>query len=324
MKESQMSQKSILLDTDIGPDCDDVAAVALLNIFANAGLCRILGIGHCTSNPYGAGAIDAICTYYGNCSVPIGTYYGPAFLEERSCMTYNRELTLRLKNRYRSMQPENAIEMYRRILAEQPDASVEFIAIGPLNNLSTLLNSPPDSFSSLFGIELVKKKVKHLTAMAGIFRCASSEVCRRAAQIAGSTIEETSEFNVVCDIAAAQNVALNWPTPKTYLGFEAGLIETGGALQKHPDPNHPVRLAYSLFTESGKRYSWDPLTVEHAVCSNCSHFSRSRPGTVCFDGQGRTHWAEDKNGHDCYLELAQEPKMVERDIDAVLMNELRS
>ena len=46
-------KKNIILDTDIGPDCDDAAALAMLNLYADQGLCRILGITHCTSNPYG-------------------------------------------------------------------------------------------------------------------------------------------------------------------------------------------------------------------------------------------------------------------------------
>ena len=56
-------KKNIILDTDIGPDCDDAAALAMLNLYADQGLCRILGITHCTSNPYGAGTIDAINLY---------------------------------------------------------------------------------------------------------------------------------------------------------------------------------------------------------------------------------------------------------------------
>ena len=49
-----MNITKILIDTDIGPDCDDTAAIAMLNIYSNQGKCEILGIAHCTSNPYGA------------------------------------------------------------------------------------------------------------------------------------------------------------------------------------------------------------------------------------------------------------------------------
>ena len=36
-----MSTKKVLVDTDIGPDCDDVAALAMMNIYANRGMCEI-------------------------------------------------------------------------------------------------------------------------------------------------------------------------------------------------------------------------------------------------------------------------------------------
>ena len=71
-----MHRKNIILDTDIGPDCDDVAALAVLNLLADRGLCRILGVSHCTSNPYGAGMIDVINRYYGRPDIAISTYGG--------------------------------------------------------------------------------------------------------------------------------------------------------------------------------------------------------------------------------------------------------
>ena len=93
-------KKNIILDTDIGPDCDDAAALAMLNLYADQGLCRILGITHCTSNPYGAGTIDAINRYYGREGVEIGTYYGEGFLSDEKCMTYNRYIAAHYPNRY--------------------------------------------------------------------------------------------------------------------------------------------------------------------------------------------------------------------------------
>lgn len=233
-------------------------------------------------------------------------------------MTYNRELALRLPNRYRCTQAENVLSLYRRALAEQEDGSVEFIAIGPLNNLSELLHSTPDVYSPLSGCELIKRKVSCLTAMAGVFRCDSAAMCKQAEQISGSRIEEMKEFNVVCDILAAQDVAENWPTPKAYVGFEAGLIETGGRLRMHPDPNHPVKLAYSLYTENGSRYSWDLLTVEYAIVACCAHFRKSRAGHVSFDAEGRTHWKESEEGEDRYIELAKEPALIAKELDDLL------
>ena len=316
-----MGTKNIIIDTDIGPDCDDVGALAMLNIYANQGLCRILGVSHCTSNPYGAGTIDVINRYYGRPDIAIGTYYGEGFLTDEVCMRYNRFITTHFPNRYQSEQPQEAVDMYRSILAAQPDGSVEFIGIGPMNNLSNLLNSGSDRFSNLDGRELVRRKVSRLTMMAGAFRCSSKAVADRAERIGNGKIEDMAEFNVACDIPAAQNVAANWPTPKAYLGFEAGLIMTGKSLMVLAPENHPVRLAYKLhgLSESGERYSWDLLTVEYAVVEGCRHFRESSRGYVRFDDMGRTIWRLDEGGTDCFLELALAEERIIEDINALLI-----
>lgn len=312
--------KKIILDTDIGPDCDDAGALAILNILADKGYCRILGIGHCTSNPYGAGTVDAINRYYGRTEVEIGTCYREGFLTEEICMSYNKYITENLPNRYRKEAPEEVVSMYRRILAAQEDKSVEFIAIGPLNNLSDLLDSKGDKYSPLDGRSLVEQKVVKLTIMSGIFRGSSKETAERVEQFAETKIEEMTEWNIGCDIPAAQNVAEHWRTPKAYIGLEAGLLVTGKNLKHHLPENHPVRLAYRLYNKNKEegRYSWDLLTVEHAVAEDSPHYKKSQAGTVRFDEKGRTIWTPDENGKDYFVELAEPEEKIVADIDELL------
>ncbi len=312
-----MYGKNIILDTDIGSDCDDAAALAVLNLLADQGLCRILGISHCTSNPYGAGTIDAINRYYGRPDITISTYGGKGFLMDETCMSYNRFIATHYPNRYQVCQPEEAVGMYRRILAAQEDGSVEIIGIGSMNNLSDLLDSEPDRHSDSDGISLVRRKVSKLTMMAGAFRCSSRAVVERAQRLAKARIEDMTEYNVECDIPAARNVAEKWPTPKAYLGFEAGLILIGGGL-RHVPGTHPIRVAFELHGSAEGRFSWDPLTVEYAVVEGCPHFRESARGTVRFDENGRTRWTPDENGLDCFVELAQEDEKVAADLDALL------
>ncbi len=313
-----MSLKNILIDTDIGPDCDDVAALAMLNIYANQGLCRILGIGHCTSNIYGAGTIDAICHFYGRPDVEIATYKKPGFLCDEKCVIYNKAITEEFPNRYKKEQPEDAEVMYRRLLSGMPDRSVEFIAIGPLNNLSALLDSKPDEYSPLSGKELVSRKVTRLVMMAGIFTSDNKEANEMVEKLTGHNAGDLEEFNVVCDVKAAQNVAENWPTPKEYLGFEAGMVKTGIPDGVGITSKHPVKRAYELYTEDGRRYSWDLLTVEHAVNDGCSHYKLSDYGFVHFDDQGRTVWTKDKKGRDRYVSWAESPEIIAEDINRLL------
>lgn len=292
---------NIILDTDIGPDCDDVAALAMLNLYARDGLCRILGIGHCTSSPYGAGCIDAICRYYGHDDVPIGTFKGEGFLVGEAFSRYNRHLMETMPNRYREHQPEDAVTLYRRLLSQAEDGSVEFISIGPLNNLANLLNSPADEVSPLNGVELVRRKVRRLTAMAGAFPSQVAEENEVAFAWLNKPAVEMPEFNVKCDLRAAQRVAEEWPTEKVYLGVEAGMVDTCAPLQQTAEEGNPVRVAYRLYTGAG-RLSWDLLTVEYAVHPEGGLLRASEKGRVSFDDRSRTIWTPDPQGDSCFLE----------------------
>lgn len=196
----------------------------------------------------------------------------------------------------------------------------EFVAIGPLNNLSDLLNSAPDEVSPLSGVQLVGKKVIRLVSMAGVFPCADMKQREKNKQITGKSIYEHEEYNVMCDVAAAQNVVDKWPTPRVFLGFEAGLVETCGILQKTAPQDHPVRVAYQLYTENGYRFSWDLLTMEYAIDVNCGHYKTSALGRVMFDNMGRTQWLEDVDGVDRFVEWAAPEEKIASDINSLLQN----
>src|SRR6185312_5144709 len=89
----------------------------------------------------------------------------------------------------------DAVRLYRQTLAAQKDGSVVIISIGPFTNLAHLLNSGADEFSNLNGMQLIRKKVKRLVAMA-------------------AAIDSTGcggyESNVTSDINAAQVVFKKW------------------------------------------------------------------------------------------------------------------
>src|SRR5947208_11427829 len=72
----------VILDTDIGPDVDDVGAVAVLNALADNGEARIVAMFCSTSSEWGAPCLDALNTYYGRPDVPVGTNKAPGFLTD--------------------------------------------------------------------------------------------------------------------------------------------------------------------------------------------------------------------------------------------------
>ena len=65
----------IIFDTDIGGDCDDAGALAMLHRLCDLGECELLAVTACYASPYVAGCIDAINRYYGHV-VPVGILHG--------------------------------------------------------------------------------------------------------------------------------------------------------------------------------------------------------------------------------------------------------
>ena len=86
-------KKKILLDTDIGPDCDDTAALALANMYESAGIIDIMCVTHCTSSPYGVGAIRAVDGWYGH-EHAVGTLSEGGFLDGEQYQRYDRALAM--------------------------------------------------------------------------------------------------------------------------------------------------------------------------------------------------------------------------------------
>lgn len=82
------AQKNVILDTDMGPDCDDALALSILHVMADKGEANILAVGSCVSDPYSAPTIDVINTYYGRPNIPVGALKqvgilaGPYFTRE--------------------------------------------------------------------------------------------------------------------------------------------------------------------------------------------------------------------------------------------------
>jgi len=144
---------------------------------------------------------------------------------------------------------EDAVQLYRKILAKQKDKTVTIITVGFFTNLFELLQSKPDEYSPLNGKELVDRKVKQLVSMAGMF-------------------PSGIEFNVVKHKEASKYVFDEWPTNIIVSGFEIGkAIKTGIPLIKNDRiQNSPVKDAFRISIplspqDSIGRMSWDETAV---------------------------------------------------------------
>lgn len=287
---------SVILDTDLGPDCDDAGALAVLNNLKNQGLANILGVAHCTSSINGAYTAMAINEWFGNRDIPVSQYEKEGFLCAQDTEKYTRHIAENYKKDKGVREFETPVHMYKRLFTQNDD--ITLICIGPLNNISDLLKSAPDDISPLSGVELMKKAVSRVIIMGGEFDRL-----------------EVPEFNIFCDIEAAQTVAALCPVGITYLGYEIGLQVISGMSLEFADENYPVKYAYSSYCgyDCGypkyERPSWDLLTVLIAFEKFDSLFTVKDNCTVSFDEKGATVLAE--GGKDSWIRSVESEKALE-------------
>lgn len=212
----------IIFDSDMGPDFDDVGAITILHALASKGECEILATMASDGYPYIAPTLEVFNRYFRKPNIPIGIP-GPDAPKFSCPNHWNDSLVVKYlpKTKTNSDYP-SATEVYRKVLASQPDGSVVIVTVGFLSNLETLLKSGPDQISELSGKALVAKKVKKWAAMAGGF-------------------PEGNEFNVNQHSKASEYVIKNWPTPILFSGFEIGeKIMTGNKVATKGSRNSPV------------------------------------------------------------------------------------
>jgi len=161
------------------------------------------------------------------------------------------------------------------------------VAIGPLRNLSHFLQSKPDGISPLTGRELIAKKVRLLSAMAGLFN-----------KIKDLNPETYTEWNVEQDVPAARYVVKNWPTPIMFSGFEIGLPISVDASVVQASPTSPQ--GYCLRNNSG-RPPWDQTSILYGVRGFADYWTGAMEGRVDIDDKGRTRWHADPAWHQGYL-----------------------
>lgn len=289
----------IILDTDIGPDCDDAGAVAILNALADLGEAKLLAMGCCTSSEWGAPCIAAINTYYGRPDIPVGTYKGEGFLTESP---YNgpvaREFPTPVKSGHDA---PDCRDVYRRVLAAQEDGSVVFVTIGPLNTARDLLLSAPDELSPLTGRELIAAKVRLLVVMGGGF-------------------PGGDEWNFMQDGPASKTLCEEWPGPIVFTGKEIGLgIETGARLMTETPVENPVRRCFELYTGGQNRFSWDETAVLFAVRGARDYWEVVGDGECVVEPDGNNRWREALGGRHGYLKVKMDPAQVGRVIDDLMV-----
>ncbi|MFC1619461.1 hypothetical protein ACFL45_05905 [Candidatus Neomarinimicrobiota bacterium] len=233
----------VIYETDMTLDVDDVGALAVLHALQNEGKVNLLGVCYNEVHPLGPDVIDAINTYYGRGTLPIGIYRQD-YADPDPSDYFTKERDFDVDNMPHDPFDNivaDAVPVYKHLLKQQADNSVIIISVGFLNNLHDLLKDPE-------GFELVKSKVKLLAIMGGL---------------------NNDGFNLVRHnlVDQSQYVIENWPGTlvTTHVG---GDMITGETLTSTTPVDNPVRRAYELEWHQGPhigRSSWDQVTVLYAI-----------------------------------------------------------
>ena len=300
---------TIIFDTDIAPDYDDVGAMALLHAFADKGEAEILATISCNTFETTVPTLSVLNTYFQRPDLPIGITR--AALPNKKCDQQwaefiNGKYPHKLKS---NSEAQEAVQLYRKLLAEQPDQSVTIVSVGFFTNLANLLSSVPDEFSPLDGKNLVALKVKQLVSMAASL---------------GKDGKGGHEFNVVMDAAASRKVFKEWPTPFVLSGFDIGeKIHTGISLiNDRKIKNSPVKDAYEVALRKDKnkvgRNSWDQTAVLAAVRGLDTYFGYKK---MNFEIQEDGRSVPSEGDRFIYLTLKQKPQELAKVIEELMMHQ---
>ncbi|MDX2178128.1 MAG: nucleoside hydrolase [Bryobacteraceae bacterium] len=273
----------VIFDTDMGNDVDDAIALAMLHALESRGESKLLAVTITKDNLRAAQFVDLVNHFYGRPSIPIGLVTNGKTRESNpmisvpvSKLVYPRRIETRAD-------VADAQDVLWSTLNAAADQSVTVIQVGFSTNLVRLLDREG-------GRELVAKKVKLLSIMAGWFP------------------NGKPEYNVRIDIPSAKKIFTEWPTPIVASGFEIGLalpypassVERDYAYTRH----HPIADSYRAYLKMPyDRPTWDPTSVLYGVRPNAGDFGLSAPGTIVVADDGRTTLNPSPEGKHRYLTL---------------------
>ena len=286
--------RNVILDTDIGPDCDDAGAIALLCLFSKKYGFNISAVINCTSNPFGNGAADAIMSFCGVHGVVQGRFCRRSFLEDGR--KYNEYVASKYSGAFSegTLSAEDSLEVYRRALENAEDKSVTVVTIGQLNALAEILKEDP---------KLCGEKIYSVVSMAGSFD------------------ENIPEYNVECDADGARcafETLAKLGIPHYLISLEIGSdVITGFSPDDRKED--PLRDAYRLYTDGRmRRNSWDLIAVHFAVMGECEFYGTGDFGCAEVFSNGAMRIGKTGKGNACFVKRKTEASVLEKRIDAFL------
>jgi Inosine-uridine preferring nucleoside hydrolase len=296
----------VIIDTDLSLWWDDASTIGLANVLHERGEIELLGIVSNVPNSVSVAAIDAINTGYGNGDIPVGAVAGSD--ADTFEPGYTDELIQRLPH---SVDDDHdvpgAVDLYRRLLAEQPDHSVTIVSVGGYTNLAGLLESAPGQGSSLDGRALIERKVERLVQMDGVFP-------------AGGPAFTNQKIDLE---SASEVVGGDWPTAIAWVDGLGG-VQTlvGGTLCTTAPADHPMRVVYEVLFGCGPPGdgNWDAPTLLYAIGDIKGAFSEEgEGGTAVINANGGLSWqTPSSRPDDLYVHVVGQQTLNQR-IDELLV-----
>ena len=290
--QEYISMPLIILDTDIGSSTDDLFALEMLYRYEEQGLCRLLGVVVDREGEQNAVFTDVMNTYFGHGNMPIGLirkgivnpkvwidYAHVADIKD----AYDKPMFRRTVNDY-SVLPDGW-QLYRQLLATQPDHSVSILCTGFVTCLAQLLQSEGDEYSSLNGVELVRQKVKCIYMQGGLFGEAEEPDYNF---LQGGDF--TLEFFRLCP---------------TDVDMVFSPMETGQTVDYKPEQvigdiswtdAHPIKQVYMTCNCNTGQRMWDVMATVQAVEGD-SLFTLSERGILTVTPECTTIFTPSATGH---------------------------
>jgi purine nucleosidase len=279
----------IIFDTDMGNDIDDALALAVIHSLESRGEAKLLAVTLTKDNKDAAPYVDIVNHFYGRPHIPIGVVRNGKTPKDNPMISVpvaNPVYPRKLRN---GQDAPEAVSLLMKVLGEQPDRSVTIVQVGFFTNLARLLDAPG-------GKELVQRKVKLLSMMAGAFP------------------KGKKEYNVYIDLPAAKKVFAEWPTPIVTSGYEIGDTIRYPAVSIERDfayvKDHPVAEAYRHYMKMPyDRQTWDLTSVLYAVRPDRGYFGLSENGDITTDAEGVTTHTANPAARRQYLTVTPEQRI---------------
>lgn len=308
----------ILFDTDIGGDCDDAGALALIHRLCDKGEAELLAVTHCYNGPYYAGCIDAINQFYGR-SVPVGVNFAHP-ITDNARGVYAAALCENCSNRYPAENhgtpegPMDTLRLMRQVLSGAEDHSVTLVVTGALTSMARLVRSGADDISPMTGAELIERKLCRTVVMGGRFFESWPMVLYESGDPTHHVM--TWEYNIRgSGYADAKTVFDNWRGELVLSSYEIGsYIVSMVGYAARADQNDPVALAYQIHNGDTGRCSWDHTAVLEAIRPG-QYWHLHEYGKVSVSEDMVTHWQKDDTFRHTYLLPKVDYAKIRQEID---------